>query len=117
EVAASAANGPKQICVRLVAGLHLPAVHGHQLCRQKVVARSSKLPHQFSFSSAERQACKSYGGTSSGCCGQPESVRSRVQIAHQRSCFCTRYALSCVNSDTVQPGKVEHNAALAHPMS
>src|SRR5580700_393320 len=114
EISASSTNRPKKIRIGVLTGLHLPSIDRHELRRSKVVAGSAVLRHQLPFSSAKRQASNSYGRATARRCGQAESLRRLVQVAHECTGLCSGHALALVDCDSVHSREINYHAAIAH---
>ena len=112
EVAATAADGPEQIGVRIRRGRPHLTVGAHHLGGQQVVDRQPVLAANPSLPTAEREPGYAGVGDDAARRDEPEGLGLVVHVADQRPTLDAHRPSLRVDVNAVHPGEVEEQAAI-----
>lgn len=113
EVASASAQGPEKVGVLGRARLHEPAVGGHDIDREQVVAGEPVAPGEVSDPPAERQSGNTGAGNEPPCRGQTEHLRLVVEVSPRRARSGTSCLGNRIDTHSVHGRKVDHQAVVA----
>jgi hypothetical protein len=112
EVAAAAADGPKQVRVFLGAGCQLPAVAGDDFSLEQVVAGQAEAAGQVADPAAQGQPADAGGGNDTGRGGQAEGVGGAIEVAQGGAAVNPCDPTVGIDAHAAHHRKVEDHAAI-----
>lgn len=115
EVAAAAADGPEQVVVFVLARDEQPAVRGHHIGRDQVVAGQAQAAGEVSDAATEGESRDAGGGDDPTRGRQTERARRRVEVAPGRAAVHPRGPSSGIDADAPHAGQIGHHAVVAGP--
>ncbi len=112
EVAPTAANGPEQVLVRLIADAQDPAVSCNDLGREQVVTGQAKAATEVPDPAAEREPPDAGRGDDAPRGGQAVGMGCIVEGPPGRSALGPRRARARINSDGLHARQIDHDCVV-----
>src|ERR1041385_9074910 len=114
EIAPAPAQSPKEIGVLVAAGRNQLAFRGYEIDREKVVASQSIAAHQPAEATAQRQAGYAGAADQAASRRQAEGLGFMIQMAPQRTAFCTEAPFLRIDADTPHFREVQRQTSVAN---
>jgi len=114
EIAAAAANAPKQVRVFGCARLQQPAVRSHDFGCHQIVARQTMFAAELAKAAPDRQPGNACVGVDPHRRGQAMSLRCRVELSQVQPGLRTRDTADRIDLDLFHAGEVDHQSGVTH---